>query len=198
MDEPTAVLTPQEAEALFETLRAMAEEGRTVVFISHKLHEVTAVADRVTVLRAGRNVATVPAAEATQRSLAAHMVGREIDEARRIERERPAGEEVALEVEGLSVPGDRGGLAVKEVSLAVRAGEIVGVAGVAGNGQRELAEAVYGMRGATEGVVRVNGSALASGDPRVAIAAGIAHVPEDRLGPGLPARLLGAAERVFQ
>jgi len=198
MDEPTAVLTPQEAEALFETLRAMAEEGRTVVFISHKLHEVTAVADRVTVLRAGRNVATVPAAEATQRSLAALMVGREIDEARRIERERPAGEEVALEVEGLSVPGDRGGLAVKDVSLAVRAGEIVGVAGVAGNGQRELAEAVYGMRGATEGVVRVNGSALASGDPRVAIAARIAHVPEDRLGTGLAPSLSVAANAVLK
>src|SRR3990170_102562 len=108
LDEPTAVLTPQEAEALFRTLRAMAAEGRTVIFISHKLHEVTAVADRVTVLRGGRNVATVPAAEATPRSLAALMVGRQIEEARHIERERPVREEVALEVEGLSVPGDRG------------------------------------------------------------------------------------------
>ena len=143
MDEPTAVLTPQEAEALFETLRAMAADGRTVIFISHKLHEVLAVADRVTVLRGGRTVGTVPAAGATPRSLAALMVGREIDEARRIDRDAPHSENVALAVDDLSVDADRGGLAVRDVSLAIRAGEIVGVAGVAGNGQRELAEAVY-------------------------------------------------------
>src|SRR3970282_2194077 len=115
-----------------------------------------------------------------------------------VERGRPVREEVALEVEGLSVPGDRGWLAVKDVSLAVRAGEIVGVAGVAGNGQRELAEAVYGMRRATEGIVRVKGSALTSGDPRAAIAAGIAHVPEDRLGTGLAPSLSVAANAVLQ
>ena len=152
MDEPTAVLTPQEAEALFETLRAMAADGRTVIFISHKLHEVLAVADRVTVLRGGRTVGTVPAAGATPRSLAALMVGREIDEARRVDRDAPPGEDVALAVDDLSVAADRGGLAVRDVSLAIRAGEIVGVAGVAGNGQRELAEAVYGMRAAGVGL----------------------------------------------
>jgi simple sugar transport system ATP-binding protein len=184
LDEPTAVLTPQEAEKLFETLRAMAAEGRTVIFISHKLHEVMAVSSRVTVLRGGRTVATVATAESTARSLAALMVGREIAEARRAPRERPPGD-VVLEVDGLSVAGDRGGLAVKDVSLAVRAGEIVGIAGVAGNGQRELAEAVYGIRPVERGTVRVDGRALHGGDPRSAIAAGIAHVPEDRLGTGL-------------
>src|SRR3990170_2404684 len=125
MDEPTAVLTPQEAETLFATLRAMADEGKTVIFISHKLYEVMAVADRVTVLRAGRTVATVDAAGSTLRSLAALMVGREIAEARRVERAQPPRDDVALSVERLSVVGDRGGLAVEDVSLTVRAGEIV-------------------------------------------------------------------------
>jgi simple sugar transport system ATP-binding protein len=198
MDEPTAVLTPQEAEGLFETLRTMAAEGRTVIFISHKLHEVKAVADRVTVLRAGRKVATVDAAEATQRSLAALMVGREIDEARRIERDHPPGERRALEIERLTVAGDRGGLAVQEATLSVRDGEIVAIAGVAGNGQRELAEAVYGMRRPLEGVVRVHGRPLRPGDPRAAIDAGVAHVPEDRLGTGLAPGLTVAANSVLK
>jgi general nucleoside transport system ATP-binding protein len=184
MDEPTAVLTPQEAERLFQTLRAMADEGRTVIFISHKLHEVLAVASRVTVLRGGRNVATVPAAGATPRSLASLMVGREIAEAHRVGKVRPPGD-VVVELVDVSVAGDRGGLAVSGVSLEVRAGEIVGVAGVAGNGQRELAEAVTGLRGLVRGVVRVDGRRLDSGDPRAAIAAGVAYVPEDRLGTGL-------------
>jgi ABC-type uncharacterized transport system ATPase subunit len=184
LDEPTAVLTPHEAESLFATLRAMAAEGRTVIFISHKLNEVKAVADRITVLRGGRHVATVPGADATLRSLAALMVGHEIDEARRLERESPR-DLVALEVEGLSVQGDRAGIAVRDVALTIRAGEIVAVAGVAGNGQRELAEAIYGMRGVLAGVVRVSGRALRPGDPRDSIAARVAHVPEDRLGTGL-------------
>jgi simple sugar transport system ATP-binding protein len=184
MDEPTAVLTPQEAERLFETLRAMAAEGRTVIFISHKLHEVLAVATRVTVLRGGRNVATVPTAGSTPRSLAALMVGREVSESHRVDRLRPVGDAV-VSLDDVSVVGDRGGLAVSDVSLEIRAGEIVGVAGVAGNGQRELAEALYGMRQLASGAVRVDGRELRSGDPRAAIAAGIAHIPEDRLGTGL-------------
>src|SRR5262245_44310945 len=128
LDEPTAVLTPQEADALFETLRAMAEEGKTVIFISHKLHEVKAVADRVTVLRGGRAVATVDTSDATPRSLAALMVGREVEMTRGRERRQDHGE-VALEVDELSAPGDRGDEAVRGVTLRLRAGEIVGVAG---------------------------------------------------------------------
>jgi simple sugar transport system ATP-binding protein len=185
MDEPTAVLTPQEAETLFGTLRTMADEGKTVIFISHKLHEVKAIADRVTVLRGGRTVATVEAASATPRSLATLMVGREIDVARPLDQPRPLADVAALEVEGLTVDGDRGGTAVNDVSFAIREGEIVGVAGVAGNGQRELAEALSGMRDIRSGSVRVAGRALRGGDPREAILAGVAHVPEDRLGTGL-------------
>ncbi|MFL5951698.1 MAG: ABC transporter ATP-binding protein [Gaiellaceae bacterium] len=183
LDEPTAVLTPQEAKALFGTIRAMADDGRTVIFISHKLHEVKAVADRVTILRRGRSVATLPAAEATPRSLAALMVGREIELGRH-NGHRDVGE-ACLELEGVGVDGDRGLLAVKDVSLTVRRGEIVAVAGVAGNGQRELAETVAGMRGPTTGTIRVAGRKLKGGDAREAIGAGVAYVPEDRLGTGL-------------
>jgi ABC-type uncharacterized transport system ATPase subunit len=182
LDEPTAVLTPQESDALFETLRSMAAEGRTVIFISHKLNEVKAVSDRVTVLRGGRSVATLDTADATLRELAALMVGRQVELAARVEHEAPRGAEVALQVEALHVRGDRGGEAVKGVSLSVRHGEILGVAGVAGNGQRELAEAITGIRPPTSGSVRVDGRRLHTNDPRSAIAAGVAHVPEDRLG----------------
>ena len=191
LDEPTAVLTPQEADALFETLREMASEGRTVVFISHKLHEVKAVADRVTVLRGGRSIATVPAAEATLRSLASLMVGRELDPAA-APRARTAGDPV-LELEDVWADSDRGGSAVRGASLVVRGGEIVAVAGVAGNGQRELAETVAGMRPATRGAIRIAGKAIRGGDPRAAIAAGVAYVPEDRLGTGVAPSLSIAA-----
>jgi simple sugar transport system ATP-binding protein len=184
LDEPTAVLTPQETEQLFSTLRLMAREGHAVIVITHKLHEVIAVADRITVLRGGRSVATVPVADVTPRSLASLMVGREIAEARRVQREHPLGEHV-LEVEHLTATGDRGGFAVRDVSFGIRSGEIVGVAGVAGNGQRELAETIYGIRPAATGTVRVEGRPLRQGDPRAAIAARVAHVPEDRLGTGL-------------
>ena len=185
MDEPTAVLTPQEATTLFRTLRAMADEGKTVIFISHKLHEVMAVADRVTVLRGGRTVTTVAAATSTPRSLAALMVGREVDVARPLEEARQLADVQTLEVDGLTVVGDRGANAVDGVSFTVREGEIVGVAGVAGNGQRELAEAISGMRALAAGTIRVAGRRLRGGDPREAILAGVAHVPEDRLGTGL-------------
>jgi ABC-type uncharacterized transport system ATPase subunit len=187
LDEPTAVLTPQEAQALFGTIRAMADDGRTVIFISHKLHEVKAVADRVTVLRRGRSVATVPAADATLRSLAALMVGREIELGRR-DGHREVGEP-CLELEGVGADGDRGLAAVKDVSLTVRRGEILAVAGVAGNGQRELAETIVGMRAPTGGTIRVQGRKLGGGDAREAIAAGIAYVPEDRLGTGVASGL---------
>jgi len=185
MDEPTAVLTPQEADDLFQTLRAMAEEGKTVIFISHKLHEVKAVADRVTVLRGGRTIATVGATEATARSLASLMVGREIQESRRVARERMLSDLRHLEVHALAVKGDLGGAAVNDVSFEIREGEIVAIAGVAGNGQRELAEGICGLRDVSAGEVRVGGRRLASGDARDAIRAGIAFVPEDRLGTGL-------------
>jgi general nucleoside transport system ATP-binding protein len=197
LDEPTAVLTPQEAEGLFETIRAMAADGRTVVFISHKLHEVKAVADRVTVLRRGKSVATVSAADATPRSLAALMVGRELETTRRPAERGPAGEPV-LELEGIWTEGDRGVPAVKDVSLTICGGEIVGVAGVAGNGQRELAETIVGMRPLTRGTLEVCGRRLRGGDPREAISAGVAYVPEDRLGTGVAPGLTIASNLVLK
>jgi len=163
----------------------MADEGKTVIFISHKLHEVKAIADRVTILRGGRTVETVDAAGASPRSLAALMVGREIEVARPLAEARQVADVMTLEVEGLTVPGDRGETAVRDVSFVIREGELVGVAGVAGNGQRELAEAISGMRDIRAGTIRVGGRALRGGDPREAIMAGISHVPEDRLGTGL-------------
>jgi simple sugar transport system ATP-binding protein len=126
------------------------------------------------------------------------MVGHEIDEARRVPRVAPVGADVVLRLDGVSALGDRGSLAVRDVSLDIRAGEVVGVAGVAGNGQRELAEVVYGMRDAAEGKIEVRGRALRMGDPRAAIAAGIAHVPEDRLGTGLSPSLSVAANTVIK
>jgi ABC-type uncharacterized transport system ATPase subunit len=196
LDEPTAVLTPQEADALFGTVRAMAEDGRTVIFISHKLHEVKAAADRVTILRRGRSVATVPAADATPRSLAALMVGREIELGRRNGKHEVG--EACLELDGVGADGDRGVAAVREVSLTLRAGEILAVAGVAGNGQRELAETIAGMRPATAGSIRVAGRKLGGGDPREAIGAGIAYIPEDRLGTGVAPGLSVASNVVLK
>jgi simple sugar transport system ATP-binding protein len=196
LDEPTAVLTPQEADLLFETLREMAGEGRTVIFISHKLHEVKAVADRVTVLRGGRSLGTVSTAEATPRSLAALMVGRELGDAGEA-RARTAGVAM-LELEGVWTQGDRGEAAVRGASLTVRAGELVALAGVAGNGQRELAETIAGIRSLTEGTIRVGGKPLRGGDPRAAIAARIAYVPEDRLGTGVAPSLSIASNFVLK
>jgi ABC-type uncharacterized transport system ATPase subunit len=196
LDEPTAVLTPQESDALFETVRALAADGRTVIFISHKLHEVMAVADRVTILRRGRSVATLAATEATPRSLAALMVGREIELGRR-NGGREAGAP-CLEVAGVGADGDRGVPVVRDVSLTVRRAEIVAVAGVAGNGQRELAETIAGMRTPTSGTVKVEGRRLKSGDPREAIEAGIAFIPEDRLGTGVAPGLSIASNVVLK
>jgi simple sugar transport system ATP-binding protein len=184
LDEPTAVLTPQEAESLFETLRVMAEEGRTIIFISHKLHEVKAVSDRVTVLRDGKTIDTVATADATPRSLASLMVGREVSLAARVERSNEVGEPV-LEVNSLWAQGDRGGDALRGIDLTLRAGEILAIAGVAGNGQRELAETITGMRTPTRGEIVLGGKRLRGGDAREAIRAGVAHVPEDRLHTGV-------------
>jgi simple sugar transport system ATP-binding protein len=197
LDEPTAVLTPQEAESLFETLRVMADEGRTIVFISHKLHEVKAVASRVTVLRDGKTIETVDAATATPQSLAALMVGRAVSLAERVERAGEIGGPV-LEVRGLRAQGDRGAEALKGVDLTVCAGEIVAIAGVAGNGQRELAETIGGMRPPSGGDVVVAGKTLRGGDAREAIRAGVAHVPEDRLHTGVAPSLSIASNVVLK
>jgi simple sugar transport system ATP-binding protein len=187
LDEPTAVLTPIEANALFKTLRAMTAEGRTVIFISHKLDEVMNVSDRITVLRGGRTVGTVDTSSTNTRDLAAMMVGRSVD-FQRVVRGTPADRNaVVLETKDLCGVDDRGRQALHDVCLTVSRGEIVGVAGVAGNGQRELAEVIAGMRSASSGSVTIEGSAVSNGKARSAIAGGIAHVPEDRLHTGLAA-----------
>jgi len=186
-DEPTAVLTPQEAAELLATLRHMAAAGFCIIFISHKLDEVLAVADRITVLQRGRVVASIEAASGDRRSLARMMIGRDV--AFELEPKRPAGGAVALEVRCLHARGDKGVPALRGVDLDVRAGEILGIAGVAGNGQRELAEAIAGLRPATSGSVRVAGKDLTNRAADELVAAGVAHVPEDRLGTGLVASL---------
>ena len=188
LDEPTAVLTPDEAETLFETVREIAADGRTVILISHKMHEVKAVSDRVTVLRGGRVVESATTAEATPQSLARLMVGRELHTVQR-RRDAAAESEPVLVVEGLSAAGHRASTTLSDVDLTVRAGEIVAVAGVAGNGQRELAEAIAGLRPRSAGVVRVAGRVLRNGDPRSGYRAGLGYVPEDRLGTGVAPNL---------
>jgi simple sugar transport system ATP-binding protein len=182
MDEPTAVLAPQETEELFRTLRAMTARGTSVVFISHKLDEVLAIADRVTVMRRGRvTAAGVAAAGMTKRELARLMVGREVLETvDKVAREPGA---VVLELEGVEADSDRGLRCLKEVRLAVRSGEILALAGVAGNGQSELAEVITGLRACT-GRVLVNGRDVANRPVLEVIEAGVAHVPEDRTGTG--------------
>ena len=182
MDEPTAVLAPQEAEELFHTLRDMTGRGESIVFISHKLDEVLAIADRITVLRRGKvTAAAIAAAGRTRPELARLMVGREVLES--IERTPSNPGEVVLSLSGVSTVDERGLPALQDVSLEVRSGEIVGLAGVAGNGQSELAEVITGLRGCT-GHVTVHGVDLAGRPPLRAIDAGVAHIPEDRIGIG--------------
>ena len=179
LDEPTAVLVPQEVEMLFETLIRLKKEGLGVVFISHKLYEVTQIADRVTVLRDGKAIGTVSAAGVTQSQLAQMMVGRESFGVRRQSTAACAGE-CFLEVKGLSANNDKGLKAVKGVSFAVNCGEILGVAGVSGNGQKELVETLSGVRKPTAGQVLVNGKNVAGCTPTQISQAGVGRVPEDR------------------
>jgi simple sugar transport system ATP-binding protein len=183
LDEPTAVLTPQEVDDLFATLRRMAGEGHAIIIISHKLDEVKAIADRVTVLRKGRKVATVQQTQVSKAELARMMVGREVlfD----LQKEDLSAGEVILEASDVHALGDKGLPALRGVSLSVRAGEILGIAGVAGNGQRELAEVLTGLRPCKAGCIRVCGADTTNCSPRQTIARGVGHIPEDRLGTGL-------------
>jgi general nucleoside transport system ATP-binding protein len=183
LDEPTAVLTPQEAQELFAIVRSLTEQGKSIIFISHKLNEVTEIADRITVLRRGKKIETLPAAGATEEGLARLMVGRDV--LLRVEKgtSTPAGP--LLQVEGLTVEDDRGIVKVHDVSFEVRAGEIVGIAGVDGNGQTELIDAMTGLRKATAGRIRVAGVDVTNESPRDCLDAGLGHIPEDRQRRGL-------------
>ncbi len=182
LDEPTAVLTPLETEKLFEALRAMAGDGLGIIFISHKLHEVRAITNRVLVLRRGRVSATLDdTSDTTERELAELMCGHEI-----MPPEKPPQEpgRVLLELEGVATAGLRG-VELGDLSLAVRAGEIVGVAGVSGNGQLELAEVIAGVRHLTAGHLKITGELVVYPSPRAIQALGVGRIPEDRLATGL-------------
>ena len=183
LDEPTAVLTPQEASDLFEILRTLTREGISIIFISHKLNEVLEIADRITVLRRGKKIETVPREGATEESLARAMVGREV--LLRVEKPPAQPGERLLEVKDLRVVDDRGIEKVRDLSLSVRAGEIVGIAGVDGNGQTELIDAIAGLRKVESGSIEVAGRPLANASAHEMFDAGLGHIPEDRQRRGL-------------
>jgi general nucleoside transport system ATP-binding protein len=183
LDEPTAVLTAQEARELFRVLRALRDDGRSIVFISHKLGEVLEIADRVTVLRRGRRIDTVATEGATEESLARLMVGRDV--LLRIDKPPVHAGEPLLEVRDLHVRDDRGLPAVQGAGLTVRAGEIVAIAGVDGNGQSELIEAVTGLRPVESGTIAVEGRDLTNAGARDMVGAGVSHIAEDRHRRGL-------------
>jgi general nucleoside transport system ATP-binding protein len=183
LDEPTAVLTPQEAQELFEVVRQLTARGKSIVFISHKLNEVLEIADRITVLRRGKLVETLPAAGATEESLARLMVGREV--LLRVAKTPAQPSEPLLEVEELRVVDDRGIEKVRGVTFDVRAGEIVGLAGIDGNGQTELIDALTGLRGVGSGSVQVAGNDVTNASAHGHNEAGIGHIPEDRQRRGL-------------
>jgi simple sugar transport system ATP-binding protein len=183
LDEPTAVLTAQEIAELFKVLRALTAEGVSVIFITHKLREVLEISDRVTVLRRGKKIYTVPTEGATEASLAKLMVGRDVLFS--VEKQASHASGSMLEIEDLEVEDDRGLPAVRGLSLQVRGGEIVGLAGVDGNGQSELVEAITGLRPVLGGHVRVGGHEITGSGVRGALAAGVGHIAEDRHRRGL-------------
>jgi general nucleoside transport system ATP-binding protein len=183
LDEPTAVLTPQETEGLFTIMRSLAAAGRSILFITHKLKEVLAVADRITVMRQGRVVGTTTPAESSEADLATMMVGRDVDLVVRKQEATPG--EPVLELAGLTLQDVRGLTTVDNVDLVVRAGEVVALAGVQGNGQTELAEALLGLLPVHGGTIQLDGKDITGSTPREALRAGIAYIPEDRQLEGL-------------
>ena len=190
LDEPTAVLTPQESEDLMRTLRQIAAEGRTVILISHKLEEVRSVADRVTVLRGGEVVAGgLPIHSLSTRDLARLMVGDDLPAQESRTRPEASSGDVRLRLEKVTTVDDRGLPALKGIDLEVREAEILGIAGVAGNGQRELAQVVAGLRLPTSGRVSLDARDITAAGARAMTHLGVAHIPEDRLGEGLVGNL---------
>jgi general nucleoside transport system ATP-binding protein len=183
MDEPTAVLAPAETDDLFKTLRSLVQEGRSVVFISHKLNEVLDISDRIVVLRAGRVVAQRKAAATNTRELANLMVGRELLE--NIEKKEIEPGPPVLTIENLNAINDKRIPALKNLNLVVHRNEVLGMAGISGNGQRELAEILFGLRDPVAGIIRINGRPLKFGSPASAIGLKMGRIPEDRIDTGL-------------
>jgi ABC-type uncharacterized transport system ATPase subunit len=183
MDEPTAVLAPAETAELFNTLRSLVKEGRSVVFISHKLNEVMDISDRIVVLRSGQVVAERQTEETDVRELANLMVGRDLLEM--IEKKAlPPGEPV-LRIKNLTAVNDKKLPALKSIDVIIRQNEILGMAGISGNGQKELSEVLFGMRSATDGFIQINDKPLKFGSPTASIQSGMGRVPEDRIETGL-------------
>lgn len=187
LDEPTAVLTPQESYDLFANLRQMAQTGKGVIVITHKLQEVMQAADRVTVLRSGKSIATLEKQDVKEQDLAWLMVGRDVVFHTKKQNGKP-GQKV-LELKQVTVEGDSGRPAVKDISFYVRAGEIFGIAGVAGNGQRELAEVIAGLRKCSSGSIYLEEEDITNIGPEEIIRRGVGYIPEDRLGTGLVPKL---------
>ncbi|HEX6262577.1 MAG TPA: ABC transporter ATP-binding protein [Actinomycetota bacterium] len=185
LDEPTAVLTPQETEELFRVMRTLRESGVGIIFITHKLKEVLAVSDRITVLRRGRVAGATRPKEADESKLASMMVGRDVR--LEVEKELAQPGDPVLQVEDLTALDDRGQVAVNGISFEVRKGEVLGVAGVQGNGQTELVEAITGLRPVDAGRVMIGGKDLTRASPRDVFLAGVGHIPEDRISDGLVA-----------
>ncbi|WP_327192017.1 ABC transporter ATP-binding protein [Thermosipho atlanticus] len=183
LDEPTAVLTPQEVEELFEIMRKLKDNGKTILFISHKLHEVMEISDRITVMRLGKVTGELETSKTNPKEIARYMVGREV--VLRVSKEYHEPKEVVLEIENLVVKDNRGLVAVKDVSFNVRKGEIVGIAGVAGNGQTELVEAITGLRRIESGKIYFDGQDVTGNTPKQLRELGMAHIPEDRFKHGL-------------
>jgi simple sugar transport system ATP-binding protein len=183
LDEPTAVLTPQEVDDLFAIFRQMAKEGHALIFISHKLHEILALADRVTVLRDGKVVGTRLTAEVTKRDLAQMMVGREVA-LERVRQPAPVGE-VRLKLRNVNALNSQGTPVLRNINLEVHSGEIVGVAGVSGNGQRPLAEVIVGLWPVTSGQIFLSNQELTNLPPAEIIQAGLSYIPEERMLDGV-------------
>ncbi|MEJ2597071.1 MAG: ABC transporter ATP-binding protein [Anaerolineales bacterium] len=183
LDEPTAVLTPQEVEDLFEIMRRLTEQGVSIIFITHKLKEVLAIADSITVMRRGKVVGSTTPSETNESGLAEMMVGREVILS--VEKGPAHPGEVVLDVQNLDVHDERGVQVLRDVSFQVCAGEILGIAGVQGNGQTELAELLTGLRAFSQGVVKLCGQVVPPLNPRALVELGMAHIPEDRHKHGL-------------
>ncbi len=201
LDEPTAVLTPAEARQLFKALRDFASRGNAVIFISHKLDEVLEISDRISILRGGRKVATEHAADCTPAKLARLMVGRDIvlaDMRGRHVDAAPISQQPVLSLEQVFALNDDGGKALHGIDLTVHAGEIVGIAGVAGNGQRELSQVLTGTRAISAGRIIIDSETITNADAADFVARGIGHIPEDRLHSGLAPGLSVTANAVMR
>ncbi|WP_269194888.1 ABC transporter ATP-binding protein [Thermosipho melanesiensis] len=183
LDEPTAVLTPQEVEELFEIMRKLKNDGKTILFISHKLHEVMEISERITVMRLGKVTGELETSKTNPKEIARHMVGRDV--VLRVEKKPHIPKDVVFEIKDLVVKDNRGLIAVNNISFSIKKGEIVGIAGVAGNGQTELVEAITGLRKIESGKIFFEGKDVTNHSPKQLRELGLSHIPEDRLKHGL-------------